>query len=52
MSESPNPIISKLAQELGRRGGQKTRDEQRKLDPNYYKRIGKLGGKAKKSKML
>jgi hypothetical protein len=37
----------KAAVALGRRGGQKTKEK----GPEYYSRIGKLGGRPKKKKL-
>lgn len=39
--------ISDIAKELGKRGGEKTK-ERLKKDPDYYKKIGKRGGEAGK----
>lgn len=42
--------MSEVARELGRRGGEKTRDEQRKKNPDYYRRLNKLSLEAKRKK--
>ncbi len=45
----PDDAPAMTVAEAGRRGGQKTRDKMKADDPDYYKRIGKLGGNTTKT---
>ncbi len=47
--ENEQDAISKAASVLGRKGAKINAEKQLKRDPNYFKKIGKLGGEKVKA---